>query len=338
MTWLKLDDGFESHPKVLALKPGREGDAALALWVKAFSWVGRHLTDGFVPDSYLAKSKRWHAAGELVRVRLWVKVTGGYQFHNFAKHNPQKAEVLARREKEAEKKRKMRAAKRSANDNGSAPADKRPPACPPGTAPMSPGDSPGTGSDLSTSIPSRPGPSHTQKRINQTRPRAVDPSVRPVVAAALAAIPATARARAVVGNGSSAHADFADAPATGDPMAKAYALIRSLQPTLPNIASHDVTSWADDWMWLATRPAAELAKVVQTLQRSSWATRSWQLCTPRHIRKFWAAYAAGKEPRGPDGGGTPPANGRGPVPARDDFSELAKQTPKWLTESESDGE
>lgn len=295
MTWFRVDDGFESHPKVLALDPKR-ADAALALWVKAGSWAGRQLTDGFVPASYVLRLRKQAAADELVRVKLWDKADDGFQFHNWKKHNPSRAEVQVRREKEAEKKRKMRSGKLPpANDNG---------ACPPGTPLGTPEGRPPGSPLLSRPDPTRPDP--TTRDLDP--PRAVSDTSSPA--------PTRRSTRAAGLSVMSAE----------DPMKRAYALVRDWQASLPNIATHDVASWADDWMWLAARPAPELARVVQTLQGSAWATRYWQRCTPRHIRRYWAVYAAGEEPRPPSG----PAGRSRPVPARSDFDDLAKQTPEWL--------
>ena len=63
----RLDDHFWAHPKVLNCS-----DGALALWVRALSWVGFQLTDGFVPHQCLRLLRgRKRDADRLVAAGLW---------------------------------------------------------------------------------------------------------------------------------------------------------------------------------------------------------------------------------------------------------------------------
>lgn len=98
MPWFKVDDSFHAHPKVLAT----DADA-LGLWVVAGAWSSSHLTDGFVPDHALPRLLPDSAtlARKLVAARLWRKVRGGYEFHDWADFNPNSKEVRAVREKRA---------------------------------------------------------------------------------------------------------------------------------------------------------------------------------------------------------------------------------------------
>lgn len=108
MAWFKVDDGFWCHPKVLGLP-----DAAIALWVRAGSYCGQQLTDGFLPDS--ARTLFGHdmdgPADALVDSGLWTKVPGGYQFHDWHKYQPTRGGVEAERAADRERKRKARAEK-----------------------------------------------------------------------------------------------------------------------------------------------------------------------------------------------------------------------------------
>lgn len=45
--WTKLDDGFPSHPKVLAL--GADAPNALSVWLAGACYTSRYITKGFVP-------------------------------------------------------------------------------------------------------------------------------------------------------------------------------------------------------------------------------------------------------------------------------------------------
>lgn len=109
-------------------------------------------------------------------------------------------------------------------------------------------------------------------------------------------------ARAHEGDGDSA------AEAERDPE---FVAIRELQeiPELYPLSQHDVGSWRDDWAWIGKRPEAERQAAFATLSRSAWAQASWHTCTPRHIRKHWHSYVAGKEP------GRASARGGAPRPA-----------------------
>ncbi len=111
MTWFKVDDSFASHPKVAELEDGPCFAQAVALWTLAGSWCASHLTDGAVPRAQLRKLVPFaatRAASELVRVGLWIETETGYSFHDWTKYQPCRADVLAEREKSAERVRAWR--------------------------------------------------------------------------------------------------------------------------------------------------------------------------------------------------------------------------------------
>ncbi len=113
MPWFKVDDKFHSHSKVR--KVLADDPAALALWVVAGSWSSDNTTDGVIPDHQLP----WlfpvgadELARKLVAARLWKRVRGGYEFHEWlfdsdgTKRNPSREEVENERRKKAEAGRK----------------------------------------------------------------------------------------------------------------------------------------------------------------------------------------------------------------------------------------
>lgn len=105
--WFKVDDKFHSHSKVR--KVLADDPAALALWVVAGSWSSDNLEDGFVPDHqlpWLIPAGADALAQKLVAARLWKRVRGGYQFHDFSQWNPTAAEVRAKQEKRSQAGRK----------------------------------------------------------------------------------------------------------------------------------------------------------------------------------------------------------------------------------------
>lgn len=92
MSWLKVDDGFHSHPKVM-----RAGTAAAGLWVRCGSYVAQHLTDGFVPREVARAYGSRAQITALVEAGLWTEVEGGWCFHDWDEHNPTAIEVRADR-------------------------------------------------------------------------------------------------------------------------------------------------------------------------------------------------------------------------------------------------
>jgi hypothetical protein len=49
MSWFRVDDTLAAHPKTR-----RAGLAAMGLWTVAGSWSSQQLTEGFVPDWFVA--------------------------------------------------------------------------------------------------------------------------------------------------------------------------------------------------------------------------------------------------------------------------------------------
>lgn len=97
MTWAKVDDGFLDHPKVL-----RAGEDAANLYLRALIWCNKHLTDGHIPREALRalsmRSGLPALAGRLVAVGLWEETADGWYVHDFAAHNPLRADVEAKRQ------------------------------------------------------------------------------------------------------------------------------------------------------------------------------------------------------------------------------------------------
>jgi hypothetical protein len=99
VTWVRLDDGFPTHPKVIGLT-----DGAFRAHVSGLCYAGQHLTDGFVPGGYV-KDK---AALELVERRLWSidDQRLGYIIHDFLDWNPSRDKVTTERRKAVERRAK----------------------------------------------------------------------------------------------------------------------------------------------------------------------------------------------------------------------------------------
>ena len=109
MVWFKVDDGLHKHRKVR--KALAEDPASMSLWVVAGSWSSDEGTDGFISDDqlpWLLPAGAEALARTLVAARLWSRVRGGYQFHEWTedgdgtRRNPTREEVQIERRKKAE--------------------------------------------------------------------------------------------------------------------------------------------------------------------------------------------------------------------------------------------
>lgn len=102
MTWVKLDDGFFRHPKVV-----RAGRDARDLHLAALCYAGSNLTDGKIPrealtqllaDAGIARASGPKLAAKLVDVGLWEATDHGYLIHDYLSYNPSREDVLRERE------------------------------------------------------------------------------------------------------------------------------------------------------------------------------------------------------------------------------------------------
>jgi hypothetical protein len=96
MPWVRLDDQFPDHPKVVAAGP-----LAGWLFVCGLAYCARQLTDGFIPSAQVARLVSESAASKLtaslVKAGLWEETEGGYVVHDYLEYNPSKEKTLAKR-------------------------------------------------------------------------------------------------------------------------------------------------------------------------------------------------------------------------------------------------
>ncbi len=120
--WIRIDDRLANHPKIFAAARllGRNWRGAgpslvLGWYVASLSHCNCNLTDGFIANEYVEKSK--HVANPLlladimVRVGLWEVVPGGWRIHDYHHYNLHADEVLAKREKDRRRKENDRRAR-----------------------------------------------------------------------------------------------------------------------------------------------------------------------------------------------------------------------------------
>ena len=102
MSWIKIDDQFADHPKIVAAGP-------LAGWLNvcALCYCGRYLTDGFVSSRQVRKlidvDDITPLVTALVTNGLWDEVEGGYQIHDYLQYNPSREKTLADRKANAKR-------------------------------------------------------------------------------------------------------------------------------------------------------------------------------------------------------------------------------------------
>ncbi len=107
MTWMRIDDQFPDHPKVMAAGP-----LAGWLFVCGLGYCARQLTDGFIPEAQVRKLADLKNAGReaqrLVDAGLWERVDGGYQVHDYLDYQPSAEKVLGDRSAAQERMRRRR--------------------------------------------------------------------------------------------------------------------------------------------------------------------------------------------------------------------------------------
>ena len=109
MVWVKLDDQFPQHPKVVQVGP-----LGIAMQVAGLCYCSRFLTDGFIPASAVPTfmdfseldehafngfgNVCWKAVGKLLDAGMWEKAEGGYQIHDYLAYQPSRAKAMEERE------------------------------------------------------------------------------------------------------------------------------------------------------------------------------------------------------------------------------------------------
>jgi hypothetical protein len=114
VSWLRLDDGFAEHPKLMDVS-----DRAFRLHVAALCFCARNLTDGELVDRSvrmvcaLSSATKKHVA-ELVAAGLWVKrADGTFGVKDFLEYNPTAEKVKAERDAARVRMRRVRSVERS---------------------------------------------------------------------------------------------------------------------------------------------------------------------------------------------------------------------------------
>jgi len=102
MPWVKLDDSFYSHPKVV-----NAGHEAIGLYVISLTYASHQLTDGHVPAAWVKQqvgSRTSKLAGVLVEHALWEQNGTGWVIHDYLNYNPSRESIVEKRRKDSVRK------------------------------------------------------------------------------------------------------------------------------------------------------------------------------------------------------------------------------------------
>ena len=112
MTWIKIDDSFPDHPKIIGLS-----NEAFRTHIHGLCYCGRFLTDGFIPFAALEKIGSREAVKQLIEAGLWVEEgsAGGYLIYGYLDHQTSKKQVEEKRESMRERQKRYR--ERAKEDN-----------------------------------------------------------------------------------------------------------------------------------------------------------------------------------------------------------------------------
>lgn len=123
MGWIKLDDQFFRHPKVV----GAGRDARL-LYLAGLCYCGANLTDGHIPAGAIRLlaaeveiAKPASAAARLVEAGLWERHGDNFLVHDYLDHNRSSDRVRAEREAAAERMQRRRSGYVRANIERTSP-------------------------------------------------------------------------------------------------------------------------------------------------------------------------------------------------------------------------
>jgi hypothetical protein len=114
MAWARFDDHFDDDPDCDIV-----GEVGICLFVCSITWASRNLTNGFIPEARVRKLAGGDASTVALltsaAVRWWVPVDGGYQIRNYLRYNPSRDDVMAERQRAADRKQGSRDRRRSAD-------------------------------------------------------------------------------------------------------------------------------------------------------------------------------------------------------------------------------
>lgn len=109
MPWVRIDEDFYQHPKVV-----KAGPLGMAMQVAALCYCNKYLTDGFIPRAVLPTllnldGTSWElVVQDLIAAGLWEQVDGGYRIHDYLDYQPSRERVLTEREATRQRVKRLR--------------------------------------------------------------------------------------------------------------------------------------------------------------------------------------------------------------------------------------
>lgn len=101
MGWVRLDDNFADHPKIIALS-----DSAFRLFITGLCYSNRQLTDGIIPyrmvQAWVGENPM-KPSDELEDQDLWARVESGFLILSYAEYQPTRDQVEKKREQVKER-------------------------------------------------------------------------------------------------------------------------------------------------------------------------------------------------------------------------------------------
>ena len=107
MTWVKIDDSFPNHPKIVGLT-----DKAFRIHISGLCYCGTYLTDGFIPMTIARQlcNENISFIAELCEAGLWKEAMAenGFRIHDYLAHQTSKTQVEEKRQTVRERQKRYR--------------------------------------------------------------------------------------------------------------------------------------------------------------------------------------------------------------------------------------
>jgi len=107
MTWIKIDDSFPDHPKVVGLS-----DKSFRVYISSLCYAGRYLTDGFIPMTIIARfaDEDMSYVAELTNSGLLKEdiSNNGFTIHDYLAHQTSRQQVEDKRANLRERQKRYR--------------------------------------------------------------------------------------------------------------------------------------------------------------------------------------------------------------------------------------
>jgi hypothetical protein len=107
VTWVKIDDSFPNHPKIVGLT-----DKAFRIHISGLCYCGTYLTDGFIPMTIARQlcNENINYIAELCEAGLWKEAMSenGFRIHDYLSHQTSKTQVEEKRQTVRERQKRYR--------------------------------------------------------------------------------------------------------------------------------------------------------------------------------------------------------------------------------------